>query len=366
MNPAPSQVMPPSADEAGSGESLPGAGSTDWPDGHPAGRTWFALYGFCLASLSIPLYLAGVVMAIPRRLLMPDSTALLRLNEGLVWYSGLPLTAGCLLLALDLWRKVARSRAIRSIANIPDDKNRLTVALTAYNDELSIAASVADFLAHPRVARVIVVSNNSVDATEDRARAAGAIVHNEPRQGYGSCVHRALTEATRFTDTTITVLCEGDMTFRAADIDKLLAYLPHGDIVNGTRIVEQLQEKGNQLSLFMHYGNLYVGKLLEMKHLGMVTLTDVGTTYKLCRNRSLTRLLPHLDPGINMEFNPYMLDAALTHGLRIIECPVTFHPRLGVSKGGNVSNAVATRVGLRMIAGILTDWSLFRRASRGS
>lgn len=366
MNPASSDHAPPSPAAVGPTDKLPDDGRAAAHDGAVGSRTWFALYGFCLASLSIPLYLAGVVMAIPRRLLLPDSSTLLRLNEGLVWYSGLPLTAGCLLLALDLWRKVAHSRAIRSIANIPDDSNRLTVALTAYNDELSIAASVADFLAHPRVARVIVVSNNSADATEDQARAAGAIVHNEPRQGYGSCVHRALTEAIRFTDTALTVLCEGDMTFRAADIDKLLAYLPHGDIVNGTRIVEQLQEKGNQLSLFMHYGNLYVGKLLEMKHLGMVTLTDVGTTYKLCRNQSLTRLLPHLDPGVNMEFNPYLLDVALTRGLRIIECPVTFHPRVGVSKGGNVSNAVATRVGLRMIAGILTDWIFFRRASSGS
>ena len=39
------------------------------------------------------------------------------------------------------------------------------------------------------------------------------------------------------------VLCEGDRTFRAYDLDKLLAYAPHADIVNGTRTVERLRAR---------------------------------------------------------------------------------------------------------------------------
>ena len=58
------------------------------------------------------------------------------------------------------------------------------------------------------------------------------------------------------------VLCEGDMTFRARDLEKLLAYIDHADVVNGTRIVEQLREYSTQLSTFMFYGNFFVGKLL--------------------------------------------------------------------------------------------------------
>ena len=52
-------------------------------------------------------------------------------------------------------------------------------------------------------------------------------------------MHRALTEGVHKDDTNLIVLCEGDMTFRAYDIDKLLAYLPHADIVVGTRTVER-------------------------------------------------------------------------------------------------------------------------------
>ena len=43
------------------------------------------------------------------------------------------------------------------------------------------------------------------------------------------------------------LLCEGDMTFRAADIEKLIAYAPHADIVNGTRTVEPLRAHKDRL-----------------------------------------------------------------------------------------------------------------------
>jgi hypothetical protein len=169
-------------------------------------------------------------------------------------------------------------------------------------------------------------------------------------------VHRALREGVASADTELTLLCEGDRTFRAFDIDKFLAYIPHADIVNGTRIVEQLRSPATQLTTFMYYGNFFVGKLLEAKHLGMGTFTDVGTTYKLCRNAPLRELLPRLDAAINLEFNAYFLDTALALGVEIVECPITFYPRVGASKGGNTNDLRALKVGLRMIRGIVLGW----------
>jgi hypothetical protein len=66
--------------------------------------------------------------------------------------------------------------------------------------------------------------------------------------------------------------------------------------------------------------------------------------------------LPALDPGVNLEFNAYLLDTALARGHTIVECPVTFHPRVGISKGGNTNNGRAMRVGLRMMTGIIFGW----------
>jgi cellulose synthase/poly-beta-1,6-N-acetylglucosamine synthase-like glycosyltransferase len=232
----------------------------------------------------------------------------------------------------------------------------VTVALTAYNDEDSIGPAVADFLAQPLVKRVIVVSNNSRDRTMERARDAGAIVHNESLPGYGRCVFRCLSEAALFADTECVALCEGDMTFRARDLSKMLAYLPHADIVNGTRIVEQLRSYRTQLTTFMYYGNFFVGKLLEAKHFGRGTFTDVGTTFKIVRTEALRELLPALNPGINLEFNAHFLDSALASGVLLVECPITFHARVGTSKGGNVNDFRALKVGGRMILGLMFGW----------
>jgi hypothetical protein len=110
----------------------------------------------------------------------------------------------------------------------------------------------------------------------------------------------------------------------------------------------------------MYYGNLFVGKLLEAKHLGWSTITDVGTTYKLCRRTALARLLPRLDPAVNLEFNAHFLDVALDEGCDIVECPITFHQRVGLSKGGNVNNRRALKVGLRMLIGIVWNWKVLK------
>lgn len=315
----------------------------------------YMLYGLLSASFGLIMYMSGVALFLPRYLL-PFHHFLDRAAEWLVWYSGIPLVIGLGLVSLDLWYLIRQRKPDRPVRNDPLASRRVTVVLTAYNDEDSIADAVADFLVHPAVARVIVVSNNSKDRTFERAAAAGAIAVNEELPGYGRCVFRCLSEAVREADSELVVLCEGDRTFRAYDIDKLLAYAPHADIVNGTRIVEPLRQYETQLSTFMYYGNLYVAKLLEAKHLGRCTLTDVGTTYKLCRRDALARLLPAVDPAINLEFNAHLIDTALSLDLVVVECPLTFHQRVGISKGGNVNNWRGFTVGLRMMRGIVLDW----------
>jgi hypothetical protein len=321
----------------------------------------WALYGALAFTLGLVMYAFGVLMVFPRYLLGLDPW-LRPITEWLVWYSGVPLVLGLALVAGDLLLLLGQRRRGQPVAwhVLPD--RRVTVALTAYNDEESIGPAVRDFLAHPLVDRVIVVSNNSRDRTFEVAAEAGAIAVNELRPGYGWCVYRCLNEALAQGQTDLIVLCEGDGTFRAFDIEKLVAYAPHADVVNGTRTVERLREPRTQLTTFMYYGNLFVGKLLEAKHVGRGTITDVGTTYKLIHRPALERLLPLLDPRVNLEFNAHLLDQALGGGFIVVECPITFHPRVGVSKGGNVSDARAMKVGLRMMTGIVLGW---RRLAQG-
>lgn len=313
------------------------------------------LYGLLLVCCGLCVYLTGVLLGFFRFLSQADGQWLW-VAETFVWYSGMPVIAGLLFILCDLFVLLSYKRGNRVVRWEPFEPKPLTVVLTAFNDEASIGMAVEDFVAHPLVKRVIVVDNNSADRTAEVARLAGGVVVCETVPGYGSCVYRALREGLGCTDTDLTLLCEGDMTFRAYDIEKFLAYLPHADVVNGTRISEQLREQRTQLSTFMYYGNFFAGKLLEVKHLGRGTFTDVGTTYKLCRNRSLERLMPYLNPDINLEFNAHFLDTALTQGMSVVECPITFHDRVGFSKGGNSSNFKALKVGSRMIFGLVAGW----------
>ncbi|MEQ8935376.1 MAG: glycosyltransferase family 2 protein [Amphiplicatus sp.] len=316
----------------------------------------YGVYMFCLGTA---MYLSGVLLVVPRYLFGLDET-LRPIAEWLVWYSGAPMVLGLLMALADLLYFFDAKRPVREYREDAPRAAKVIVALTAYNDEASIGPAVRDFLSHPRVARVIVVSNNSSDRTLEIAKSAGATAVNEEAPGYGRCVYRCFKEALAAEEADLIVLSEGDCTFRAADIDKLVAYSPHADIVNGTRIVEVLRERSTQLTTFMFYGNLFVAKLLEAKHLGRSTLTDVGSTYKLVHRRALERLMPRLNPAVNLEFNAHFMDTALSSGFTLIECPITFHPRVGVSKGGNVNNRRALKVGFAMMRGVTFGWRTAR------
>ena len=270
---------------------------------------------------------------------------------------------GHILISLDLFFLMSSRREGYELRSDKITKIRATVILTAYNDEQSIAESVKDFKDKSYVSHVIVIDNNSKDGTNLQAIEAGARVFTEMRQGYGACVYRGLREAARVLDSNVVVLCEGDRTFRADDLDKMFAYLPHADIVNGTRIVEQLREHKTQLTNFMYFGNFFAAKILELKHLGKGTFTDLGTTYKVIRTSVLREIIYKINFEINLEYNAYFLDTMLKENYKIVEVPITFHERVGLSKGGNKSNLSAISVGARMLIGILSSWKFISKGT---
>ncbi len=321
----------------------------------------FFYWGVLLLCLAALMYFTGILLSMVRLAFFFPNQHLREWNTAILWYSGVPATLAVILIAADLFLLFPTKRRIsRRVEAATDLTSKATVVLTAYNDEPSIAQAVADFLAHPRVKRVIVVDNNSRDRTAAVAAESGAIVISEKAPGYGRCVYRCLRESVRYEDTDFVVLCEGDCTFRAEDIHKLFPFIGHADIVCGTRIVEQLRAETTQLTTFMYYGNFFVGKLLEVKHFGKGTFTDMGTTYKLIRRQALPELLQYLDPRVNLEFNAHFMDTVLRRHMLMVECPVTFHPRVGVSKGGNASFRKALTTGLRMMLGLTFGWRIVR------
>jgi len=235
---------------------------------------------------------------------------------------------------------------------------RAVVAITAYNDAVATAQAVRDFQLQPGVVKVLVIDNNSTDDTADLAGAAGAQVINEPRQGYGYACIRGLAEGLRVPDAEVIILTEGDGTFFAEDVAKFLAYVDHSDLVVGNRVVRGLVDSDSQMDYFFTWGNMAVAMLLRLRfwdgrHLGPAGLMDVGCTYRAIRRPALVRILPDLVVGGN-HFSPHMLLVAIAKDLSVVEIPIRFRRRAGVSKGASQSLWKGLQVGLVMIWHIMT------------
>jgi hypothetical protein len=124
------------------------------------GHIPFLLYGVLLFCIGIATYLVGVLLVVPSYLLGLNA-ALEPVAEWIVWHSGIPIVAGIALALVDLLFFLDRKKPDVPVRYQPLTDRRVTVALTAYNDENSIAEAVRDFIDHPLVRRVIVVSTTA-------------------------------------------------------------------------------------------------------------------------------------------------------------------------------------------------------------
>lgn len=235
---------------------------------------------------------------------------------------------------------------------------RVVVALTAWNDEEAIRMAVREFVALDCVQETIVVDNDSDDGTAEVSRDEGAHVVIEKNRGYGNVCIRGLREATKRDDANVVALAEGDMTFRASDIYKMLPYLEDVDMVVGTRTTYELTSDDSQMDWFMTWGNRFLALLIRLRYwdwrfLGKVRLTDVGCTFRILRREALARIVDKLHVGEDY-FSPHMLISALRNDLSIIEVPIRFRKRVGQSKGASSSRVKAIRTGLQMLWEILT------------
>jgi len=229
----------------------------------------------------------------------------------------------------------------------------VSVILPTYNEKDSIRQFVLDLQSTGVIDEVVVVNNNAAEGTSEAVAGTGSREIMESRQGYGWSIRRGLAEAT----SDYLVVCEPDATFRARDVFKLLAYAEDFDVVYGSRTSQQLIWRGANMGIFLRWGNWAVAKYMEFLY-NATSLTDVGCTMRLIRRPVALELLPFFTIGSN-EFGPEMMIESLNRGFRIIQVPVNYLPRVGVSSvtGDPIK---AFYLGLRMIRLITV-----RRLKRG-
>ena len=110
---------------------------------------------------------------------------------------------------------------------------RIAVLLPCYNEEATIAATVAGFREALPDAAIYVYDNNSGDRTREIAAKSGAIVRSERQQGKGHVVRRMFADV----EADVYVMADGDLTYDPASAPErasllLAAPLAMGD---GTR-----------------------------------------------------------------------------------------------------------------------------------
>lgn len=215
---------------------------------------------------------------------------------------------------------------------------RTAVVIPVLNEAASLPLVLAEI---PRdvVDEIVVVDNGSTDASAEVARRLGARVVAEPRRGYGSACLAGIA-ATVGHD--VLVFLDGDYSDHPEDMRVLLAELAAGnaDLVLGTRMVHA--ESRRALLPQARFGNRLAALLMRV--LFGIRCTDLGPFRVIRRDVLLALGMQDPDFGWTVEMQ---LRAKLC-GLRVVELPVRYRRRVGVSKiTGTVSGTV--RAGYKIL-----------------
>lgn len=200
----------------------------------------------------------------------------------------------------------------------------IAVLVPCYQEELTVGQVVADLRAALPTARVYVYDNNSTDATAARATEAGAIVRREKRQGKGFVVARMFEDV----DADIYVMIDGDDTYDAASVDKLIAPLVRGeaDMTVGSRLTQaevsafrRLHVPGNQL--ISRIINLIFGS----------DIRDLFSGYR-AMTREIAKSVPVLARGFDVETELTLQSLYRQFVIKEIPLPYRARPEGSVSK----------------------------------
>ncbi|MFI1773190.1 glycosyltransferase family 2 protein [Thalassobellus citreus] len=210
----------------------------------------------------------------------------------------------------------------------------IKVIIPAYNEANSIANVIHDI---PEIVdEIIVVNNNSTDATKANAKKAGATVLTETNKGYGyACLKGMQYIANQSKKPDIIVFLDGDYSDYPEELTKIVAPIINDniDFVIGTR-VKKLREVGSMTTPQI-FGNWLATNLMRL-FFG-AKFTDLGPFRAIKYNKLLALNMVDKTYGWTVEMQLKALKQKLTY----TEVPVNYRNRIGVSKvSGTIKGAI--------------------------
>lgn len=230
---------------------------------------------------------------------------------------------------------------------------RVSVIIPTHNEAQAIARVLED-LPCDLTTEVIVVDSNSNDGTPAIAASMGARIIQEPRRGYGRACLTGLATAN---SPDVVVFLDGDYSDRPAELPILLAPITEGraDITLGSRL--RKRRPAGALPWHQALGNRLAAGLISLLY--GLKITDLGP-FRAGRADVLRALaLQETTYGWAVEM---ILKSALA-GLRVVEVPVSYYPRIGKSK---ISGTLKGTLGAGWFILSLILRYYFRRRSTGA
>jgi len=222
----------------------------------------------------------------------------------------------------------------------------VSLLLPTYNEKDSIRKVIQDFERLGVVDEILVINNNAAPGTSEEVRGTTAREVHEPLQGYGAAIQRGFREAR----CDLIVVCEPDDTFVPRDIFKLLEFLVDLDVVYGSRTASNFIHTGANMGRFLQWGNWSVAKMMEVLF-NTNALSDVGCTYRAIRRKALARIQNDFRVTTNF-FGPEMMVLGYLRGLRSVQIPVNYRPRVGKSSvTGDLRKAFVLGVQMILLIG---------------
>ena len=227
-------------------------------------------------------------------------------------------------------------------------KSRIAVLIPCYNESQTIAKVVTDYRAALPEADIYVYDNNSKDHTDEIARAAGAIVRYERRQGKGNVIRTMFREI----DADCYLMIDGDDTYPAENAREMvdLVLEKQVDMVIGDRLSSTYFTENKRP--FHNSGNVLVRKLVNTLFGKGTKITDIMTGYRAF-SRTFVKSFPVLSKGFEIETE--MTIHALDKNLSLASVPVGYRdrPAGSVSKLNTMSDGFKV---LRTIGTLFKDY----------
>ena len=206
----------------------------------------------------------------------------------------------------------------------PQSTPSIAIAIPCYQEEKTIAQVVSDFKRELPRAAVYVLDNNCTDRTAEFARAAGATVIREKRQGKGYVVASMF----EIIEEDILVMVDGDHTYDASAVHRLLAPILAGDA--DMTVAARLQQHSDKSFRKFHVaGNQLVCGIIN--RIFDSAISDIFSGYRaFTRECALT--IPITSRGFDVETE--LIVQSLYRGMVVkeIEAPYGERPAGSFSK----------------------------------